>query len=232
MERDELEGLLGQGLSLDRIGQMMGRDASTIGYWVRKHGLRPAHQERHAPRGALAKEVLERLVEEGLTQREIASRTDRSLGTIRHWLRRYGLQTVRHHWPAPASRPKYHRRPCRRHGWTDFVHSGGRYRCLKCRSEAVAARRRRVKQILVGEAGGRCEICGYHRSSVALHFHHLEPSGKRFSISYNGATIAIDKLREETAKCALLCANCHAEVEAGLTTLPARDPSRVSRGPG
>jgi ferredoxin len=30
--------------------------------------------------------------------------------------------------------------------------------------------------------------------------------------------------REEAAKCALLCANCHVEVEAGITTLPAATP--------
>ena len=33
-------------------------------------------------------------------------------------------------------------------------------------------------------------------------------------------TYALQVLREEAAKCVLLCANCHVEVEAGVTALP------------
>lgn len=232
MDRTELEQLLAQGLSLEQIGGIVGRDASTVGYWVKKHGLRAVHRARHAPRGGIAESTLRAFVADGLTQREMAERLDLSVGTVRHWLTRYGLKTARRHWPMPGERPPYIRRPCRRHGWTDFIDSGGRYRCVRCRSEAVAGRRRRVKEILVNEAGGRCEICGYDRSFVALHFHHLDPSEKRFTISYKGATIAIDRLRREAAKCVLLCANCHAELEAGLANLPSRGKSPVARGPG
>ncbi len=49
----------------------------------------------------------------------------------------------------------------------------------------------------------------------ALQFHHLEPSAKSFGLSMRGLTRSIEKLREEAAKCVLLCANCHAEVEVG-----------------
>jgi hypothetical protein len=31
---------------------------------------------------------------------------------------------------------------------------------------------------------------------------------------------ALSAAREEAGKCVLLCANCHAEVEAGVATLP------------
>lgn len=225
MYREELESLLAEGLSLEQIARRVDRDASTVGYWVRKHGLRAVNRDRHASRGGITRERLERLIAEGLTQREMGARLGLSQGTIRHWLTRYGLRTLRRRSPTPDRRPQYLWRRCLRHGWSDFVQSGGRYRCVRCRSEAVARRRRRVKQILVAEAGGRCEICGYDRSFVALHFHHLDPAEKRFSVSYNGATIAIDRLRRETAKCALVCANCHAEVEAGLAKLPPRATS-------
>lgn len=33
-------------------------------------------------------------------------------------------------------------------------------------------------------------------------------------------TRSIERAREEAAKCVLLCANCHAEVEAGVRSLP------------
>lgn len=96
----------------------------------------------------------------------------------------------------------------------------GAYRCMRCASEAVARRRRRVKAILVQEAGGRCRLCGYDRYAGALHFHHIDRQTKTFSLSHQGVTLAVAKIREEAAKCALLCSNCHAEVEAGVAALP------------
>ena len=69
------------------------------------------------------------------------------------------------------------------------------------------------------EAGGRCQLCGYGRYQGALQFHHLDPTTKEFAISRQGVTRAFAELREEAAKCILLCANCHAEVEAGLSTV-------------
>jgi 5-methylcytosine-specific restriction endonuclease McrA len=87
---------------------------------------------------------------------------------------------------------------------------------MKCRGEDVAAWRRRAKKSLVEEAGGKCQICGYDRYLGALQFHHLNPAEKSFALSMRGCTRSIAKLRAEAAKCQLLCANCHAEVENGL----------------
>jgi 5-methylcytosine-specific restriction endonuclease McrA len=95
-------------------------------------------------------------------------------------------------------------------------------RCLKCRSEAVAKRRRRLKQILVDEAGGRCQICGYDRHVGALEFHHVDPRTKAFSLANAGVTRSIERARAEVQKCVLLCGNCHAEVQAGFTKLPVK----------
>ncbi len=80
----------------------------------------------------------------------------------------------------------------------------------------MAERRRKVKRILVAEAGGRCSRCGYDRCIAALQFHHLDPSAKSFTLSSKGVTRGIDRARAEARKCILLCANCHAEVEAGF----------------
>lgn len=105
---------------------------------------------------------------------------------------------------------------CRWHGETTFVlEARGYYRCRRCRSERVANRRRAVKTQLIEEAGGRCQLCGYDRCARALQFHHVDPASKRFAIALRGVTRAIARAREEAAKCVLLCANCHAEVEAG-----------------
>ena len=85
--------------------------------------------------------------------------------------------------------------------------------------DAVANWRRRTKAKLVEEAGGQCVLFGYNRHQSALHFHHLDPSQKQFHLAESGVTRSIESLRREVAKCALVCSNCHAEVEVGFTKL-------------
>jgi hypothetical protein len=94
------------------------------------------------------------------------------------------------------------------------------WRCLRCRSEAVTRRRQKVKDILVRDAGGCCALCGYDRHVGAPEFHHVDPGEKRFSLSQMGIARSLDRARAEASKCMLLCANCHAEVEAGVARLP------------
>ena len=76
-----------------------------------------------------------------------------------------------------------------------------------------------MKQLLVEEAGGRCGLCGYDRYVGALQFHHVDPAEKSFQLGQSGLTRSIDAMREEAAKCVLLCSNCHAEVEGGVAKL-------------
>jgi hypothetical protein len=81
-------------------------------------------------------------------------------------------------------------------------------------SRAVVEWRRRTKARLVELHGGRCIRCGYAGHIVALVFHHRDPRTKSFAISVDGVPRAWSRLVEETAKCDLLCANCHREVHA------------------
>lgn len=227
MERALLERYLAEGLSLERIGALVNRDPSTVGYWVKKFGLVAANRDKHAPRGGIPKEVLEPLVRRGLSIRELAVELEVSPRTIRHWLGRYGLKTSgslrrRERRVARAANGGAERvvMECHRHGRAEFwLESRGVYRCLRCRSEAVARRRRKVKALLVEEAGGRCRICGYDRYVGALEFHHVDREAKAFSLSTHGVTRSLAKAREEAEKCVLLCANCHAEVEGGVVEM-------------
>lgn len=189
----------------------------------------------NAARGGLEREVLAELVEQGLTIREIAARVDRSAGTVIHWLREHGLRTRRARGPERTSQSEGVRfqARCSRHGETEFrVRKDGSPRCLRCRSEAVSQRRRRVKAILIAEAGGSCVLCGYDRHQAALEFHHVRPEEKRFSIAQAGVTRSLDRARAEAAKCVLLCANCHAEVECGASPLPTSILAKVPGSPG
>ena len=226
MDRESLRVLLAQGLSLDQIGRRFGKDASTIGYWVKKHELQAANKDKHASRGGLDRAAVEELLASGLSLEAIAGEVGVSTTTVKYWLRKWGLHTRRAQQRSLARAAKAGGQTtveleCVHHGRTEFWLEGrGAYRCSRCRGEAVSRRRRRVKQILVAEAGGRCQICGYDRSPVALHFHHLDPAGKTFGLASLGSSRGIAAMREEASKCALLCANCHAEVEAGIVKLP------------
>jgi hypothetical protein len=167
------------------------------------------------------------LLDEGLTQREMAARLGVSHTTVRYWLVRFGLRTDRMRVLALGDeRPETFVRRCRVHGNTDHVRDElGHYRCRRCRVERVSEHRRRVKQRLVEEAGGACVLCGYDRCVGALHFHHVDPNEKSFGLAGRGVMRSMEKLRSEAKKCALLCSNCHAEVELGVTMLSS-DPAR------
>jgi Zn finger protein HypA/HybF involved in hydrogenase expression len=223
MDREALKGYLEQGLSLPEIGRLVGRDPSTVGYWVQKHGLVANGRDRFAPKGGLTREQLESLLERRLPLTQVAGELGVSVSTVRHWVKKHELKIRRRprRGGDGEARPREIQWECLTHGLTDFIlENRGAYRCKRCRSEAVSRRRRRVKEILVQEAGGRCAICGYDRCAGALEFHHLDPAQKSFGVATGGVTVAIAKLRAEAKKCVLLCATCHAEVEAGVSEVP------------
>jgi hypothetical protein len=224
-------------MSLEAIGRAAGRHPSTVGYWLTKHGLEAVGRDRHAAKERVGRDVLEALVAEGLTIEGIALRLGVADTTARNWLKKNGLRTHRgqRRNALDESRRSGSRdveARCSTHGLTRHVviASERRLRCAKCRSQAVSRRRRKVKEILISEAGGNCILCGYDRNAAALHFHHLDPKTKSFSLGVRGITRSLEKLRAEARKCVLLCANCHAEVEVGAVQLsvksvpPMRDP--------
>jgi hypothetical protein len=240
MDRDQLKTWLEEGLSLPQIGKLVGRDPSTVGYWVKRHGLTANGKTKYSPRGGLTRQQLEPLIDRGATLQEMAEVLDRSVWTVRRQLKKHGLTLNRKGGPRPSVLPEELERAkaaglrtvlghCRMHGETQFALVGAdrHPRCKQCRAEAVARRRRKIKEILVAESGGRCQLCGYDRHPVALHFHHVDPASKSFGLARRGITRSLEKVRAEAAKCVLLCSNCHAEVEAGLVALtcsPSCDP--------
>src|SRR5437764_13492418 len=108
MDKDVLEYLLACGLSLEAIGRRVGRHPSTVGYWVKKHGLSAAHATRHAARGGLSRERLEELLESRGTHRSIAADLGVGVAAVRHRLERYGHETGAN--PLRAGGRERHRR--------------------------------------------------------------------------------------------------------------------------
>jgi transposase-like protein len=232
VQREWLAARLEAGGSYEAIAREAGCSPSKMSYWASKHGLTSGYAARHAARGAPDAQALAALVEEGASVRAIGVALGRSPTTIRHWLGRFGIEspTARRRNEgavAVAAEADEAILPCPTHGPTRHVRRERGLRCVACRSAAVSDRRRRVKQLLLDEAGGSCVVCGYDRCPAALHFHHLDPETKSFGLALTGVTLSIAAARAEASKCVVLCANCHAEVESGLTDVPVR-----SNGPG
>ena len=169
MKKEDLERYLAEGLSLEQIGERVGREKSTISYHLKRHGLKPVGA-KYANKGALPKDVLEAMVDNELPLSEMARQLDRNISSVRHWLIKYGL------WPLPSGKRRAEARcarelglkrvemDCHHHGRTEFIlEGGGSYRCMKCRREAVIRWRRNAKLRLVKDAGGRCQLCGFDR---------------------------------------------------------------------
>ncbi len=221
MDKPWLAARLAKGASIEAIARDVGRHPSTVAYWVNRHDLASSHAPKHTARGGIARETLEPLVADGLSVQQIAERLRCGGTTIRYWLGKHELATI-HAPPASlADRPAVLIRRCRKHGYTQHVAvaAGRRYRCKRCRVEAVTARRRRVKAVLVSEAGGRCSLCGYERFAGALQFHHHDPGEKAFGLGDRGLARSMARARVEAQKCMLVCANCHAEIEGGIATI-------------
>jgi transposase-like protein len=242
MDREWLAARLEAGDSIEAIAREVARHPSTVAYWAQKHGLTSVHAVRHAarrhpargPRGVAC---------EGLSIRGMASRLGCSTATVRHWLRKHEVETHRTSQLRSTREGRSQDqlatlRVCGAHGATTFVlDRDGYYRCPKCRAESVIRRRTRIRDAVIAEAGGCCAICGYARNPAALQFHHVDPATKEFTLR-NGDTRSLDRMRVEAAKCVLLCANCHAEVESGSAQVPVPSgigpPSGVAQtdGPG
>jgi transposase-like protein len=231
VDRDWLARKLEAGTSYEAIARESGCSPSKVSYWASKHGLTSAHTARHAGRGGLERALLVEMISDGMSVRAIADRLDCSPTRVRYWIARHELATLAAESRAERlAAAKDGLRLCPSHGLTPHGPRASGFRCRTCAVEQVTARRRRVKQILVEEAGGRCILCGYDRCPRALEFHHLDPGEKRFPLAHRGLSQGIAKLRAESAKCVLLCANCHAEVESGLTVLPVRSVEPGSAG--
>jgi hypothetical protein len=93
-------------------------------------------------------------------------------------------------------------------------------------NSASQIRRRKIRSAINAykiEHG--CCVCGYRKCVAAIHFHH--EGKKKFNLSESTMQKkSIEEVFAEMEKCAVLCANCHAEVHAGERKLPdARPPS-------
>lgn len=94
--------------------------------------------------------------------------------------------------------------------------SAGRAEYLR---QAVSKRRKKLKLMVIEYKGGKCVICGYKKYPGAFDLHHIDGSTKEFGLFQRGITRSWSKVKSETDKCVLVCANCHREIHGGKTQL-------------
>lgn len=105
---------------------------------------------------------------------------------------------------------------CSRHGITEHSLSSKKWKCKKCTSLYSKRYMQNLKNKIYAYAGNKCLYCGYDKCLRALHFHHIDPSTKDFSIFETRPGIRktrnFELIKKEIDKCILLCANCHMEL--------------------
>lgn len=101
----------------------------------------------------------------------------------------------------PERRKEYHREY---HKSTWYPgHKANRIERSKKRRQELVEWYREYKKTL------HCEDCGESHPAT-LEFHHLDPSQKDVNISrLIAVSSSLRRLKEEMAKCVVLCANCH-----------------------
>lgn len=101
----------------------------------------------------------------------------------------------------PDQRREYHRK-YHKEIWYPAHREDRIARSRKKRQELVEWYREYKKTL-------RCADCGINHPAVLGH-HHLDPSQKEVNISRLLATnSSLRRLKEEMAKCVVLCSNCH-----------------------
>lgn len=165
----------------------------------------------------MKKEILKQMIEDGLTQRQIAKKTGKSHSSIRYWLKKFDLKTKHRSIKEGPPQRLLKCHLCKFCGTNNPNKFGGRHKtmCTTCLNRYY---RLKKKIKCVEYKGGKCEICGYDKEVEVFDFHHLDPKEKDFNISSTNrrgrSTISWDKLKKELDKCILLCANCHREIHA------------------
>ncbi len=75
------------------------------------------------------------------------------------------------------------------------------------------------KQIILEAKSGPCLICKQTFPPAAMDLHHVDPTGKEFTVSTALRKVGYEKLVQEINKCVALCAVCHRLLHAGLVEL-------------
>jgi len=163
----------------------------------------------------MEREILEPLIETGMSQRQIAEELDCSQTSIKYWLKKFGLKTKHNQHNKQYGDDKFCPR-CETIKPIDEFYkrsnrdSYGGY-CKNCSNVYHGKRIKRVKLKMVHYKGDQCLDCDLNIENTyqcVFDFHHLDPNEKDPNwnkIQYQ----KWGKIKDELDKCVLLCSNCH-----------------------
>lgn len=169
-------------------------------------------------------EELKAYLDRNLTLRQISAESKKCLGSIRYWMKKYGLKA---NFKSFKNGHDYSNRQkiigetrycphCNLYKKFDEfytrrgIHQSGH--CKACVKKQTVKRGRQLKLDCIAYKGGKCQKCGYNKCQAALDFHHRDPSEKDFPLCQKyGCRKISDRIKKELDKCDLLCANCHRE---------------------
>jgi len=173
------------------------------------------------------KEMLENEINNGLSLREIAEKINKSLTTVRYWVKKYKIshnyrsfkQIGKIEYDEYRYCPKCEKNCLTTNFYKRRDKKNSSTYCIKCTNSHTLERVQNLKMQMVEYKGGCCQICGYDKYQGALEFHHLDPSKKDFNLSKLKVRKFGELVKNELDKCVMICSNCHREVHAGVTEI-------------
>jgi hypothetical protein len=145
----------------------------------------------------MERSAITQAVADGASISEMATKFGIGKTSIRYWLKKFELKTVRKPRQIYVDAIK----SCQICGKEDIP----RWLCSGCYTKV---RRYRQKTKAIKLMGGKCSRCGWAGNIAALEFHHIDGSTKELTIG-NVANKSWDTIKHELAKCELLCSCCH-----------------------
>lgn len=172
----------------------------------------------------MKKEVLEQLINEGMSLNKISKELNKSLTTVRYWTKKHGIKSNHKNFKESEIKNygEYRFCPrCKENCPTENFYSrrgkkNSSVYCKKCTSDQTLERMRSFKIKMVEYKGNSCSMCGYDKYIGALEFHHLDPSEKDFNISHLKSYRFNEVVKKELDKCILVCSNCHREIHGEI----------------
>lgn len=166
----------------------------------------------------MEKQILIDLINKTYSIAKIANELDKSKTSIRYWLNKYELKTVRaegilNNEERICPNCKTEKQITEFYERRDKL--GSSTYCKTCTKDVSKLRQQTVKQKCIEYKGDKCEICNYNKCQGALEFHHIDPTKKDFTIAHKSHSFN-DLIKQELDKCILVCANCHREIHAEL----------------
>ena len=166
----------------------------------------------------MTKEILIKLINNNLSQRQIAEKLQCSQGNIKYWLKKYNLKTKLNLYNKDINIIKKEKycpkckviKPVDEFYKRSNRNDVGGY-CKKCSNEYHTKRVKKVKLKMIKYKGSKCVECGLNIKDShysVFDFHHINPNEKDTifnRIKYQ----KWDKIKLEIDKCELLCSNCH-----------------------